>query len=62
MPGKISVNYRRTDADTWASAESVYERLATQLPRGGAFMDIDGNIPLGHLEPRGSTARWRNVT
>jgi formylglycine-generating enzyme required for sulfatase activity len=45
MPGKIFLNYRRSDAEAWA--DRLYERLVTQFPRGDIFMDIDGNIPLG---------------
>jgi hypothetical protein len=45
MPGKIFLNYRRSDAEAWA--DRVYDRLTVQFPRGDVFMDIDGNIPLG---------------
>jgi hypothetical protein len=45
MPGKIFLNYRRSDADAWA--DRVFERLTRQFSRSDVFMDIDGNIPLG---------------
>jgi hypothetical protein len=45
MPGKIFLNYRRSDADAWA--DRVYDRLVAQFPHGDVFMDIDGKIPLG---------------
>lgn len=47
MPGKIFLNYRRSDAEAWA--DRLYERLGDQLPDAEIFMDIDGDIPLGVL-------------
>jgi hypothetical protein len=44
MPGKIFLNYRRSDAD--ARANRVYGQLMTQFLRD-VFMDVGGNIPLG---------------
>jgi hypothetical protein len=44
MPGKIFLNYRRSDADAWA--DRVYGQLMTQFLRD-VFMDVDGNIPFG---------------
>jgi hypothetical protein len=45
IPGKIFLDYRRSDAEAWA--DRVYERLMAQFPLGDVFMVIDGYIPLG---------------
>jgi hypothetical protein len=44
MPGRIFLNYRRSDAD--ARADRVYGLLTTRFLRD-VFMDVGGNIPLG---------------
>ncbi len=46
MAARIFLNYRGSDAE--ASADRLYERLATQLSGIEVFMDSDGKLPLVH--------------
>ena len=38
MPGKVFINYRRSDTEAWA--DRLYERLTAQLPGAEIIMDI----------------------